>query len=65
MTRKDFVLIANALRDKLLIDCLTAEYLQGATAAKISACERIADSLRRTNERFDRSRFLAACGVQS
>jgi hypothetical protein len=55
MTRKGYVLIAAALRDTLLIDCPTQEYLSGAKAAARSAA----------HPRFDRERFLAACGVQS
>jgi hypothetical protein len=65
MTRKDYVLIAAALRDTLLIDCPTQEYLMGAKAAARSAAFRIADALGRDNPRFDRERFLTACGVQS
>ncbi len=65
MTRKDYVLIAAALRDTLLIDCPTESYLQGAKAAHVSAVTRLADSLARDNPRFDRERFLKAAGVQS
>ena len=65
MTRKDYVLIAAALRDTLLINCPSAEYLAGATAARDSAAQRVADSLARDNARFDRARFLEAAGVQS
>jgi hypothetical protein len=65
MTRKDYVLIAVALRDTLLIDCPTEEFLNGAIAARDSAVLRVADALGRDNPRFDRERFLKACGVQS
>lgn len=63
MTKKDYVRIAAALADTLLINCPSAEYLAGATAARNSAVARIADALAADNARFDRARFLAACGV--
>jgi len=63
MTRKDYILIAAALRDVLLIDCPSVEYLNGARAAHVSAAERLADVLARDNGRFDRERFLKAAGV--
>ena len=65
MTRKDYILIAAALRDTLLIDCPTSDYLNGARAAYASAVARVADALGRDNPRFDRERFLKAAGVQS
>jgi hypothetical protein len=65
MTRKDYILIAAALNDTLLIDCPSVEFLNGAKAAAISASQRIADALAHDNPRFDRARFLAACGVAS
>lgn len=63
MTKKDYIRIAAALRDTLLINCPTQEYLDGATAARDSAVHRIADALKADNASFDRARFLAACGV--
>jgi hypothetical protein len=65
MTRKDYILIAAALRDVMLIDCQSAEYLNGVRAAHASAAQRLADVLARDNPRFDRERFLKAAGVQS
>ncbi len=63
MTRKDFVLIAQAVREcGYLTDSvppMSAERARGIIATEL------ADVLRRTNERFDRARFLTACGVQS
>lgn len=59
MTRKDYILLAGALRDTMLIDCPTTEYLAGAKAAANSASERIANQLAWDNPRFDREHFLA------
>jgi hypothetical protein len=65
MTRKDYVALAAALRDTLLINLSTPDQLAGAKAAHHSAVTRVAVVLARDNPRFDRARFLAACGVQS
>lgn len=63
MTRKDYVLIAAALRDTLLINCPTTEYLAGAQAAYASVTGRVADAMAKDNPRFQRGKFLVACGV--
>jgi hypothetical protein len=65
MTRKDYILIAAALKEaKRQIPeggaHATWEYIANATAACV-----LAHSLASDNPRFDRARFLAACGVQS
>ena len=55
MTRKDYVLIASALkanRDKWVV-----------TPTWLDAVYSVADALKADNARFDRARFLAACGV--
>lgn len=65
MTRKHFKALAAALNDMLLINCPNADYLAGATAAKLSIVNRIADIAASTNQRFDRAKFLAAAGLQS
>lgn len=68
MTRKDYVLIAAALKEAR--DMLAANganltrtqcSLNGADASAIE----LADALSRDNPRFDRERFLKAAGVQS
>lgn len=52
MTKKDFKVIADAL------------YAARDTDSQWTyAVEMIADSLERDNERFDRMRFYAACGL--
>jgi len=56
MTRKDYNLIAEVLRDSLdlIVDDLALEAL----------ASNFADELATDNPRFDRARFLAACGVK-
>lgn len=61
MTRKDYILIAAALRDTLLINAPIVVW----RAAHASVAHRLADALARDNPRFDRERFLKAAGVQS
>lgn len=73
MTRKDYILIADAIGE-LLADieresapmavcdrtraCLAGEHLGVRHAAS-----RLADQLRQDNPHFDRTRFMAACGL--
>jgi len=56
MTRKDYVAIAAAFKNADKRD-------DGETIAA-SVMENIADAMARDNPRFDRARFLKACGVQ-
>ena len=60
MTRKDYVLIAAALKD-------ARPYAANQTASDVLAnvAANLADMLKRENPRFDRTRFMAAAGVQS
>jgi hypothetical protein len=60
MTRKDYILLPNALaRAKPL------ELTPIAIRQHSYCCEEVADALAADNARFDRARFLKACGVQS
>lgn len=59
MTRKDYILIAAALKEAR--DTIASEYHLGYKQA--AYC--LADALARDNPRFDRERFLKAAGVQS
>lgn len=60
MTRKDYVLIAAAIK------AVTEEHSADSVVNGITwTAERIADALARDNPRFDRERFLKAAGVQS
>ena len=56
MTRKDYVAIAAALK---------AVREQATIPSWQSCCECIAATMAADNPRFDRARFLKACGVQS
>ncbi len=54
MTKKDFQLIAEVL----------ANAWWGSNDQKSHIAHDLADALTTTNPRFDRARFLAACGVK-
>ena len=67
MTRKDFELIAAAIRTR--VPSLSARTNAAMDAGAFQACgdiaRRLADTLASTNPRFDRARFLRACGVEA
>ncbi len=62
MTKKDFEAIAAALRDgrDALSDLPNQAAIQRIHAA---SCATIASNLKLQNARFNRAKFLAACGV--
>ena len=70
MTKKDFELIAEVFRKLLKPYGATSDLRNGLDSEddytmrgiELSAC-RTADTLKTTNPRFDRKRFLAACTV--
>jgi hypothetical protein len=60
MTRKDYVLIADTLAN-LMKDFNNC----GDDSVSLSlVAEELADALQTDNARFDRARFLTACGVK-
>lgn len=67
MTRKDYVMIADAIRELLAdIDRESPgmrEVLRGERMGVASVARRLADQLRQDNPRFDRTRFIEACGL--
>lgn len=73
MTRKDYVLISKALR--LQVDQLNGcigrcslqarDMLINQRIGVFASAEQLADDLASENPRFDRARFLQACGVVS
>lgn len=62
MTKKDFELIAKVLHK----DITTADQYPKATHSQILKAQALqfAFVLAKQNERFDRSRFLTACGLE-
>ena len=70
MTRKDFILIAAALKAAGLEAASPHPVFSSAPAhnrllGRDICAVRLADALARDNPRFDRERFLKAAGVQS
>jgi hypothetical protein len=67
MTRKDYVMIAETIRELLAdIDRESPgmrEVLTGERMGVASVARRLADQLRQDNPRFDRTRFIEACGL--
>jgi hypothetical protein len=61
MTRKDFELIAAAIRDATA-DALRAYGSSGKAGAE-KVARLMATTLKQTNPRFDKERFLAACDI--
>jgi hypothetical protein len=60
MTRKDYVKIAAAINSAKQS---TREILGSASVIKL-VVDRIATEMEGDNERFDRERFVAACGFE-
>jgi len=60
MTRKDYELIAAAIREEVNLwrDGSESQHMVGKTAKAIST------ALAKDNPRFDRDRFLRACGIE-
>ena len=65
MTKKDFELIVKIIKDGALINCATQSELAMNTATRGKIAQQFADNLIKSNPRFDKARFLSACGVKS
>ena len=67
MTRKDYVMIAETIRELLAdIDRESPgmrEVLRGERMGVASVARRLADQMHSDNTRFDRTRFIEACGL--
>jgi hypothetical protein len=61
MTRKDYEAIAAALMEARFLSGQRTEGAQAVNDAAVLIC----DVMAADNPRFDRARFLKACGVQS
>lgn len=59
MTKQDFELIANVIKDQRNLSLIPG---YGDPTPKMIACA-FADRLAKTNPRFDRVAFLRACGT--
>lgn len=59
MTRKDYILIANAIQTTRNSVCGEADY-----AVVDAVSKELAFVLKQDNPRFDRALFMAACGVK-
>ena len=57
MTRRDYLLIAKLIKD--------ASAAPGFAVRHAFVAHALADALAKDNPRFDRERFMKACGVQS
>ena len=64
MTRKDYVRFAAVINS---LDCpYTGKRIKyGWNGAKFALAEKISDVFAADNPRFDRAKFLKACGVES
>lgn len=68
MTRKDYIAIAAAIKDAMQTEAYEDARLaapSGASYFAFHVAVNIARVLAADNSRFDRDRFLVACGVQS
>jgi hypothetical protein len=64
MTRKDYILIADAIRETLATDPeFGIDWPERERTAIGLLAHQIAHRLRQDNPRFDRVRFMAACGL--
>jgi hypothetical protein len=61
MTRKDYVMIAEVIKTQIEMSVKFGEEESQAGAENIA--RDLADALQADNDRFDRARFLTACGV--
>ena len=64
MTKKDYELLAEAIRGSLLESVWSASKINYAEQHKVTA-KHVADALERDNPLFNRDKFVAACGVQN
>ncbi len=66
MTRKDYVMLAGIIKDCNLIPTLNKNKEEGLIQADIlfTVASQLAYKSEQDNPRFDRTKFLTACGVK-
>ena len=63
MTKKDYITIAQAISDGALINLSCQADVTVNTDTRRQIAHVMASKLAKDNDRFDRERFLKACGV--
>lgn len=63
MTRKDYIAIARVISDAALIQCGTQSEVELQAGVRRRIAHELSDILAKDNPRFDRERFLKACGI--
>lgn len=64
MTRKDYVLIAEIIKNAGAANAMDRGFATGAESAREYIANAFAAHERRHNERFDERRFFEACGLE-
>ena len=66
MTRKDYEAIAQVMNDQIWSDSPfeNNRYDTGRALQWEVTCKALADCFKRDNPRFDRTKFLEACGME-
>lgn len=65
MTKKDYILIANAIKEQWQLSKKHSEHPQHSGLAIHNTALRLAYAFKQDNPRFDVDRFLTACGVSN
>ena len=65
MTRKDYVAIARVIQDGQFINLTTQGEVAVNHDTRIKIARQLADMMGCDNQRFDRARFMNACGFAS
>lgn len=63
MTRKDYELIAQTIRDIRISTSVRGQDILSRIEIRDDIARLFAESLANTNPRFDKARFLQACGI--
>jgi hypothetical protein len=63
MTKKDYILIAEVIKQCHPVSSMPKEWRNGCESAMSYIARHLADEMKKDNSRFNRERFLNACGV--